>query len=113
MLAKPDAYVSGPLVIEGEVRKSCTRKGCWMEIAESSSGEGAGARVSFKDYGFFVPIDAQGSKARVEGTVAVKTVSATDVAHLESEGGKFPNKAPDGSAQELSIVATGVELWRS
>jgi mRNA-degrading endonuclease toxin of MazEF toxin-antitoxin module len=72
-----------------------------------------GARVTFKDYGFFVPTDAQGSKARVEGVVSVRELSAADVSHLESEGGKFPSKAADGTARELSIVATGVELWRS
>jgi hypothetical protein len=29
---------------------------------------------------------------------------------MEQEGGRFANKQPDGSAKELRIVATGVEL---
>ena len=28
------------------------------------------------------------------------------------EGGQFPHKNPDGSVDELRLVATGVELWR-
>jgi hypothetical protein len=32
---------------------------------------------------------------------------------MEEEGGKFPRKAPDGSAEEVRFVASGVELWRS
>jgi hypothetical protein len=31
---------------------------------------------------------------------------------LESEGAKFPEKAADGSAREVRLVATGVEMWR-
>ena len=31
---------------------------------------------------------------------------------MESEGGRFPNKNPDGTATELRIVASGVELQR-
>ena len=61
---------------------------------------------------FFVPTDSAGSHAKVQGTLAVNTVPAERVAHLESEGGKFPNKNPDGSANELRLVATGVELSR-
>lgn len=112
VVAKPDAFTGKPVVVDGEVRKCCSRKGCWMELAESSASEGAGARVTFKDYGFFVPTDSQGAKARVQGTLDVRTLSAQDVAHLESEGGKFGAKAADGTARELAIVATGVELHR-
>jgi len=31
---------------------------------------------------------------------------------MEGEGAKFERKAPDGSAEELRFVASGVELWR-
>ena len=68
--------------------------------------------ITFKDYGFFVPLNSQGSDARVEGQIDVKTIPATEVAHLEGEGGHFPAKLPDGSAREVRIVASGVALWR-
>jgi hypothetical protein len=68
--------------------------------------------VTFKDYGFFVPLDSAGSTAKVQGTVEVKTVAATEVEHLESEGAKFAGKQPDGTAREVRMVATGVELRR-
>ena len=79
----------------------------------SADAAGAGCRVTFKDYGFFVPLDAQGSHVRVEGVVALKTVPKEDVGHLEGEGATFNNKSQDGSAVEVSIVANGVELKRS
>jgi hypothetical protein len=34
------------------------------------------------------------------------------VEHLEAEGATFAHKQGDGSAREISLVATGVELWR-
>jgi hypothetical protein len=69
--------------------------------------------VTFKDYGFFVPLDSSGARARVQGIVEVKTVAPGEVQHLEAEGARFAGKQTDGSARELRIVATGVELTRS
>lgn len=112
VLVKPDEYKDKSLIVEGEVRRACTRKGCWMEIAESVDKAALGARVTFKDYGFFVPLDSAGAHARLEGTVNVETLTAANVEHLEGEGAKFGSKNPDGTAREVQFVATGVELTR-
>jgi hypothetical protein len=48
----------------------------------------------------------------VQGTFELATVPASRVRHLEGEGATFASKQPDGSARELRLVATGVELWR-
>jgi len=112
VLRNPDKFANQTLLLEGQVRRACSRKGCWMELSESADTASAGCRVTFKDYGFFVPTDAAGSKARVEAAVQTKVVPASQVAHLEEEGAKFADKAPDGTAREVRLVATGVELWR-
>jgi Domain of unknown function (DUF4920) len=112
VLAAGDRYANKVITVEGAVRKACTRKGCWMELAESTSEGTPGCRVSFKDYGFFVPIDSAGSRARVQGVVTASKLPAASVRHYEEEGAVFANKEPDGSAHEVRIVATGVELWR-
>jgi hypothetical protein len=112
VLAKPDDYANKNVIVEGEVRRACTRKGCWMEIAERTDKAAVGARVTFKDYGFFAPLDSAGAHAKLEGTVAVETLKAAHVEHLESEGAKVANKNPDGTAREVQFVATGVELTK-
>ncbi len=112
VLAKPEAYADKEMTLSGEVRQACTVKGCWMELAPTADAS-AGARVTFKDYGFFVPTDSRGAHARVQGVVSVKAVDAGEVAHMESEGGTVGGKTADGTAREVRIVATGVELWRS
>jgi hypothetical protein len=112
LLHEPEKYADKSLIIEAEVRRACSRKGCWMEIAESSDQAAAGCRVTFKDYGFFVPLDSAGAHARVQGSITVETVAANYVKHLEEEGARFARKNADGTADEVRLVATGVELTR-
>lgn len=107
VLADPDAYTKDAIVVEGLVQAACQNKGCWMEVVPEAGK--SGMRVTFKDYGFFVPKDSKGRAARMEGTVAVKTLSKEDADHLEGEGAKL-NRSKDGTAKEVSFVATGVEL---
>jgi len=112
VLKAPDRFAEQSVLVEGEVRRACTRKGCWMELSEAQDPAAPGCRVTFKDYGFFVPTDSAGSKARVEAKVESKVLKPSLVAHMEEEGAKFPDKDADGSAREVRLVATGVELWR-
>ena len=101
VVAKPDAYAKQPVVVDGTVSSVCTNMGCWMQLDS--------VRVTFKDYGFFVPTDSKGMNARIEGVVEIKTLSKAEADHLEEEGAKLSRNA-DGTANEVSFVATGVEL---
>jgi len=112
VLKEPERYRDQAITVQGRVRSACTRRGCWMEVAESADPAVPGCRVTFKDYGFFVPTDSAGARAKVQGTLGVNTLPPERVAHLEREGGQFPRKNPDGSVNELRLVASGVELWR-
>jgi hypothetical protein len=112
VMGAPDAFRDQSVVVEATVRRNCTRRGCWMEISDGAASEAPGCRVTFKDYGFFVPLDSAGSKARVQGTVQVRVVPGSEVEHMESEGAKFASKQADGTAHEVRMIATGVELWR-
>lgn len=110
VLREPQEYAGKAVVVEGVVERACTRKGCWMEIAPRP-GAGEGVRVTFKDYGFFVPLDAQGMKARAEGQFTVETLSREKADHYAEEGARV-RRNPDGTANEITFVATGVELRR-
>lgn len=112
VLDAPGKFADRVVTVEGQVRRNCTVKGCWMELAEGADKSLQGCRVTFKDYGFFVPLDSAGSRARVQGTVLTKVVPKGEVDHLEAEGATFPSKQPDGTAREVRIIATGVELFR-
>ncbi|HLM46267.1 MAG TPA: DUF4920 domain-containing protein, partial [Myxococcaceae bacterium] len=92
-------------------RKACEKKGCWMELATAADAKDPGVRVTFKDYGFFVPLDSAGSQARVEGVVQVAELSESRAKHYEGEGAIVP-RGSDGKPREVQLVASGVELRR-
>jgi Domain of unknown function (DUF4920) len=107
VLSKPED--GKKVLVEGVVRRACSQMGCWMELGPAEGGQGV--RVTFKDYGFFVPLDSAGSMARVEGLVQVAELSDERAKHYESEGAIIPRGA-DGKPREVQMVATGVELHR-
>jgi hypothetical protein len=107
VLAAPGDYTDKTVTIEGAAEKVCEKKGCWMEVVPEAGQPGL--RVTFKDYGFFVPTDSAGSKIRAEGQVDLKTWSKKDADHLEGEGARL-TRNPDGTATEVGFTATGVEM---
>ncbi len=111
LLASPAEYEGKSVAVTAKVRRACERKGCWMELAGSEAADAQGVRVTFKDYGFFVPLDSAGSTAKVEGLVKVSELSAERAKHYESEGAKVP-KDKDGKYREVQLVATGLELTK-
>ncbi len=109
LLRAPEQRDGKTVVTEGRVRRACTRMGCWMELA--AGDEGPGVRVTFKDYGFFVPTDSSGATAKVQGTVKLVELSDRSAAHYQSEGARMA-KDRHGKYREVQLVASGVELRR-
>ena len=52
-----------------KINEICQNKGCWMTL---DLGNDENAFVKFKDYGFFVPMNAQKREAIVEGKAFVE-----------------------------------------
>lgn len=105
IVKEPEKFAGKAVTVEGEVQRVCQNKGCWMEL---KSGD-AHVRVTFKDYGFFVPTDSKGMKVKAEGQVEVKKMDKETVDHLTGEGANIKRNA-DGTANEVTFVASGVEL---
>ena len=94
--------------MEGEIEATCAMKGCWMTLTDEV---GETIRVTFKDYGFFVPTSGQeGKKAIVEGVLRKQVLSVEEQQHLAEDGGKSPEEiaAITETATVLSFEATGV-----
>jgi len=93
--------------VSGEIKEVCVNKGCWMTL---SLPDGNLMRVTFKDYGFFVPTNSHGYQVIVEG-IAEKSV--TDIAtlrHYAEDAGKSKEEIEAIQADEESFTfeATGV-----
>ena len=109
-LKEPQKYAGRAVVIEGAVERVCKMEGCWMEIAPRA-GEPT-IRITFKDHGFFVPKDADGLKFRAVGEFTIMKLDKEMVEHLVKEDGAKVKTNPDGTADEVTFIATGVELWK-
>ncbi len=93
--------------VSGKINEVCTNKGCWfaMELPNGSS-----MRVTFKDYGFFIPTNSQGFPITIEG---VATLSETDVEtlrHYAEDQGKSKEEvaAITLPKKEITFEASGV-----
>lgn len=101
----PAAYEGKTVKVAGKVAAVCKKKGCWMTLAGASPT--ARARVVFKDYAFFVPLDCQDKLAVLEGKVEAKTLDEAERKHLAEDAGKPVSEIPKA---ELRLIATGVEI---
>lgn len=111
LLADPLKYNDKDIKVTGKVSGVCQKKGCWMTLTSGDPGAQS-VRVSFKDYGFFVPKDCLGKSATVEGHFAAKTISAAEAQHFAEDAAKEGTAARKVTAPEhtLALVATGVEI---
>ena len=91
-LAKFEGNDSLEVKLSANIIDVCQKKGCWMNVG--LGGEKT-MRITFKDYEFFVPKDAAGKLATIQG---IATIDTTDVATLK-------HYASDANATQEEIDA--------
>jgi len=73
------------LKFASSINEVCTKKGCWMKLDLGNNKE---SMVRFKDYGFFVPLDAATKEVIVNGKAFVTKVSVDELQHYAKDAGK-------------------------
>lgn len=93
----------------GKVTDVCQMKGCWIKV---SLDEGEEIRVTFKDYGFFVPKDITGKEVTLHGTGFIEELSVEDQRHFAKDGGASEEEIQKITSPKVtySFVADGVLL---
>jgi len=104
-LKQLDAAPSADVLIESQVDKVCVVKGCWMALTNNKDD----VRVTFKDYGFFVPASIIGKTVIVEGKLEKVVMSLEDTKHYVKDAGGDPSTVTKPRT-EYRIVASGVEV---
>ena len=102
---------SGEMQLQGEIESTCQMKGCWMNIVLA---DGERVRVTFKDYGFFVPKSGVESKKTVMNGVLEKQVTSVEsLRHFARDAGKSEEEvlAITQPQEEYSFVAEGVIIF--
>jgi hypothetical protein len=105
----PGKYQDKKIIVEGTIETVCQTKGCWMTLVPVEGM--APVRVTFQNYGFFVPKDASGLKVRAEGKIKLTELSKEDVDHLKEDGHQIKCNH-DGTANEIGFVASAVEIYK-
>jgi hypothetical protein len=97
--------------IEATIQSVCQKKGCWMNV---DLGEGKSMMVRFKDYGFFVPKDASGRKAVMDGRAFREILSVDMLRHYAEDAGKSKEEIEKITEPEtrLSFEASGVLIYK-
>jgi hypothetical protein len=108
ILSSPKDNVKKEILTSGTVKKVCEKKGCWLRL---QAGEKE-VRVTFKDYGFFVPPTLLDQQILVQGELIEKKMSVKDQKHfLKDEGApKEVINAVKTEKLEFEFVAAGVQI---
>ena len=94
---------------KSNIKSVCKKKGCWMNM--KLSGEEV-SFVKFRDYAFFVPLNADNSEAIVSGKAFVDVVSVDELKHYAKDGGKSAAEIAKITKPEVtySFLADGVYI---
>lgn len=97
------------VTVKARVEECCQKKGCWMKV---DMGNGQTMMVTFKDYGFFVPLESAGKTAIMKGIAYYDTISVDMLRHYAEDAGKSKEEieAITESSYALAFEASGVVL---
>lgn len=109
VLAKLSDKESVELKVQGTIVEVCQMKGCWMTM---DIGSGKTMRITFKDYGFFVPKASSGYKAVMEGKLSKQMVDVATLKHYAEDAGKSEEEIAKITEPEetLNFEAVGVVI---
>ncbi|MGB3181858.1 MAG: DUF4920 domain-containing protein [Cyclobacteriaceae bacterium] len=98
---------SREMTVRGTIKDVCQAKGCWMTV---ELGDGETMRVTFKDYGFFVPKDAAGKTVVFEGVAEKELVDVETQRHYAADAGQSEKEIESITEPkpEITFVAEGV-----
>ena len=82
------------LTLSGTIKEVCAKKGCWMTLTMPDESD---LMVRFKDYSFFVPLDAQG-EVLINGKAFISETSVEDLRHYAEDAG--------ASTEEIELITT-------
>jgi hypothetical protein len=112
MLKKYKSLKKGDTInvqFQSNIKSVCKKKGCWMKMELAGDNN---SFVKFKDYSFFVPLNADNSQAIVNGKAFIDVVSVDELKHYAKDGGKSALEIAKITKPETtySFLANGVYI---
>ena len=100
------ANVGETIRVEARVSQVCQKKGCFFIAVDGD----VTVRVSFKDYGFFVPTDVSGKRVTFVGEVVEKELTQEQAEHFAADMGEASAAVAPGKTYEIVATAVTVPL---
>jgi hypothetical protein len=85
--------------VSAKINEVCQMKGCWMKL---DLGNDQDVRVTFKDYGFFMPLNAEG-EVIINGKAFITETTVEDLRHYAEDAGK--------TAEEIAAITTAEKTF--
>ena len=104
LLDTPDTHAGKPFQLSTKIAKVCQKKGCFFIAVENELA----IRVSFKDYGFFIPTNSSGKTVVLDGELVQKQVSKKQAEHFKSD--LKSEAAAISSGKVYEIVANSITI---
>lgn len=89
------------LTVTGKVTEVCQKKGCWMMLEKE---DGETMRVTFKDYGLFMPKDIAGKDVVIRGKAYSDTVTVDVLRHFAEDAGKSQAEIEAITEPEIALA---------
>jgi hypothetical protein len=116
-IAKAKDLAGKSVKCEGTVTQVCVKKGCWFALAANTDAKPADTvRITSEGYRFFVPTDAVGQTAVVEGKIEIKEMSIEEAQHMADDAAKSTGKPAEkvtAPQVEVRIASVAVEMKKA
>lgn len=106
LIENSSQYQDGNVLVHTRIAKVCQKKGCFFVATEGA----ATARITFKDYGFFIPTDSGGKQATLSGVFSRQPVSNAEAEHYARDLGE--SGTPNAEDFSYTIVARGIKIFK-
>ncbi len=104
LMARPAEHLGQNLLVKTKVGKVCQKKGCFFLAVDGALA----VRVSFRDYGFFVPTDSGGKTVMLAGELIQRQRSSAQARHFNEDMEDREDTLASGMVYE--IVADAVRV---
>ncbi len=93
--------------VKGTIKEVCQHTGCWLKF---DFGDGEEIMVRMKDHAFYVPMDAAGKTAWVDGTATREMISVAMLKHYAEDALKSQEEIDAITEPEMTytLEARGV-----
>lgn len=91
--------------LKTSIKSVCKKKGCFFIATDGDLS----ARVTFKDYSFFIPTNSAGKDVIVRGMFNIKELTEDQAKHYAEDAGEDASEIK-GSQKEYSLIATSIKI---